>query len=536
MSVQGLVQNHTLELLRELLFVPPVSVVATFSVIMIVTYALIMTERLHKTLAALGGAVATILAGKYFSAVYSWVPIADCVISWMQGVPACGKPLLFTDQQVFTEMIDWPTIIIIISLVIIATVASRSGLFEYVCVKVVKMSGGDLKRLFAYLCLVSFVLTAIIGNNPTFIIISALTLTLTRALGVDPRPYVLGEVFVINAASASTIVGSFVNILVSAHFNLNPGYFLSYVHFIALGAPFAAAYSAMSMVIVQKAFKEEFTVPEGREFATIRARLLSLDESTLIENRALFNRMAVLLVLTTIGFVVAGTLNIPLYMVALVSAFAFLLLSGADPERTLLEVDWGLVVFLVSIFIIVGGVHSTGVLETIGKSLGSLTVGNPLATIFLTITVSGVLSGVMDNVSVTTALLYVLTPLSVNAMVLDKVVIWSLIYGANAGASLTPIGGIPNLLAISILERDGAPMSWKNFFKIGGPLCLVSFIMGTGLLYGLTSILGWTAMSPELFLMVLTGFMNMAGVSAGELGLPSWITTLAAYYGYTMPF
>ena len=212
MSVQGLAQNHTLELLRELLFVPPVSVVATFSIIMIVTYALIMTERLHKTLAALGGAVATILAGKYFSAVYSWVPVADCVISWMQGVPACGKPLLFTDQQVFTEMIDWPTIIIIISLIIIAAVASRSGIFEYLCIKVVKLSGGDLRRLFTYLCLLSFALTAIIGNDPAFIIISALTLTLTRALGVDPRPYILGEVFVINAASTSTLVGSFVNI------------------------------------------------------------------------------------------------------------------------------------------------------------------------------------------------------------------------------------------------------------------------------------------------------------------------------------
>ena len=535
MSAQSL-SHYLLELLRELLFVPPVSVVATFSVIMIVTYALIMTERLHKTLAALGGAVATILAGKYFSAVYSWVPIADCVISWMQGVPACGKPLLFTDQQVFTEMIDWPTIIIIISLIIIAAVASRSGIFEYLCIKVVKLSGGDLRRLFTYLCLLSFALTAIIGNDPAFIIISALTLTLTRALGVDPRPYILGEVFVINAASTSTLVGSFVNILISAHFNLNPSYYLSYVHFMVLGAPFAAAYSAASMLIVQRIFREEFKAHDERGFELVRARLLSLDESTIIEDTHLFKRMIILFILTITGFVVAGSLNIPLYMVALVSAFAFLLLSGADPEKVLQEVDWGLVVFLVSIFIIVGGVHSTGVLESIGKSLGSLTTGNPLATIFLTMTVSGVLSGVMDNVSVTTALLYVLAPLSVNAFVLDKVVVWSLIYGANAGASLTPIGGIPNLLAISILERNGTPISWKNFFKIGTPLCLVSFVIGTVMLYGLTTLLGWTSMGPEVFAMVLAAFMKMAGVGAEELGLPGWVTLLTAYYGYPIPY
>ncbi|MEM3465898.1 MAG: SLC13 family permease [Candidatus Jordarchaeales archaeon] len=529
LALQG-TEHLLVGFLRVWIYTPPVFVVGVFAAIMITTYALIMTERFHETLVAMGGAVATVIAGRYFEVVYSWVPIVDAYLAWIQGDFPTLKPLLFTSGQVLTEMVDWQTIVIVISLVIIATAASKSGLFEYICVKVVKFSGGDLSKLFVYLCLLSFMLTALIGNDPAFIVISALTLTLTRAIGVDPRPYILGEVFVTNAAGASTLVGSFVNVLVSSRFNLDPKYLLSYVHFVALGAPFAVACSVIAILLVKRAFKDEFVISEESEVKWMKKTMLALDEYSLIEDMTLFRRMSVLLVLTVAGFIIAGSLNIPLYIVAAASAFGFLVLSGVEPEKTLHEVDWGLVVFLVSILIVVEGVHSTGLLESIGKTLGSLTAGNMPATMFLVISVAGILSGIMDNVSVTSALLYVVAPLSLNAMVLDKTVVWALIYGSNSGASMTPIGGIPNLLAFSLLERDGKPVTWKSFIKLGAPLCLISFLLGTGMLYAFTTILGWTSTSPELILTLISEFLTISGLEAGELGLPSWLIMLITLY------
>ncbi|MEM2047368.1 MAG: ArsB/NhaD family transporter, partial [Candidatus Jordarchaeales archaeon] len=305
---------------------------------------------------------------------------------------------------------------------------------------------------------------------------------------------------------------------------------LSYVHFVALGAPFAVACSVIAILLVKRAFKDEFVISEESEVKWMKKTMLALDEYSLIEDMTLFRRMSVLLVLTVAGFIIAGSLNIPLYIVAAASAFGFLVLSGVEPEKTLHEVDWGLVVFLVSILIVVEGVHSTGLLESIGKTLGSLTAGNMPATMFLVISVAGILSGIMDNVSVTSALLYVVAPLSLNAMVLDKTVVWALIYGANSGASMTPIGGIPNLLAFSLLERDGKPVTWKSFIKLGAPLCLISFLLGTGMLYAFTTILGWTSTSPELILTLISEFLTISGLEAGELGLPSWLIMLITLY------
>ncbi|MEM1659202.1 MAG: SLC13 family permease [Candidatus Jordarchaeales archaeon] len=380
--------------------------------------------------------------------------------------------------------------------------------------------------------MLSFALTALIGNDPAFIVISALTLTLTRALGVDPRPYILGEVFVMNAAGASTLVGSFVNVLVSARFNLDPKYFLSYVHFIALGAPFAVVCSLIAVFVVRRAFRDAFIVSEERDVKRRKRAILALDEYNLIEDVSLFRRICVLFVLTIAGFVIAGTLNIPLYIIAVASAFAFLLFSGARPERMLREVDWELVIFLASILIVVEGVHSTGLLENIGKTLGSLTSGNIPATIFLVILTTGSLSGIMDNVSVTSALLYVVPPLSLNALVLDKTVIWALIYGANSGANLTPIGGIPNLIACSLLERDGKPVTWREFVKLGAPLCIASFLIGTGIIYAFATLLGWTSMNLELILTLISEYLAVTGFKAEELGLPSWLTLLYSFYSH----
>ncbi|MHA1207725.1 MAG: SLC13 family permease, partial [Candidatus Freyarchaeota archaeon] len=178
---------------------PPLSAQIVFTIIIVVTFALIATERLHKTVAALGGAVATLIAGGYFSVVYSWTPYFT---AWVTN-GLVWQEMLFSFDDVWKEFISWTTILIIISIVIITTVASRSGLFEYIIVKVIKLSGGDIKRLFLYIWALSFVLTMVLGNNPTFIIVSVLVLLLTRILDLNPVPFILGTVFVVNAASSS---------------------------------------------------------------------------------------------------------------------------------------------------------------------------------------------------------------------------------------------------------------------------------------------------------------------------------------------
>ncbi|MBS7288851.1 MAG: hypothetical protein KIH01_08995, partial [Candidatus Freyarchaeota archaeon] len=419
------------------------------------------------------------------------------------GVPRM-KPLLFTGEQVLTEMVDWQTIVIVISLLIVSSVASRSGLFEYVGVKLVKMGGGDLRVLFIYFCMLTFVLTATMSSVPAFIIVVSLTLTLTHSLGIDSRPYILGELFVGNYATVATLTGAVANIVIASHYHMSPSYFLDYGGFLLLGFPFAAACSAISILIVQRAFKGSLSPPESVELDSLRTRILSLDESSLIENRAIFRRTILLLALMIVGFVISNPLGIPLYVVALSAAVAFLILGGVEPRKAILEVDWELILFLIGIFIIVGGVCSTGILEAAGRSLGSLAFGNAPAIILLTVAASAILSGVLEDVAVVAVLLYVIPVASLTALVSEKTAVWALIYGVNLGSLLTPVGETRVMLALSVLSRDGNPVSGIEFMKLSIPLIVSSILLGAALIYGFAVILGWNTITTEQILALVT--------------------------------
>ena len=476
---------------------PPAQMV--FTIILIATFGLIATERLHRTVAALGGAVATLVAGGYFSYVYSWVPFFTYFASLFYqleiGLPfltPVWQPLLFSFTDVYKEFIDWSTLLIIISIVIITSVASRSGLFEYIIVKVLKFSGGNLKRLFIYIWALTFVLTMFLGNNPTFIIVSVLVFQIARVLDLNPVPYILGTVFVTNAGSSSTVISGFVNVLISGYYNLDPSRWLSYPTFIVLGLPIALICMVISLFFIFRYYKDSFQIPKDKtDLLEMKSKLLSFDERILVRNPKIFQRLVLLLAATVAGFIVAGFVGIPFYVVALVSAFGFLFVSGEDPERTLREVNWGLVFFFIGIFIVVGGVDSTNVFVNLGNSLGSLTVANVPGTISLVTLFSSLSSGALYNISVATALLYVVPSLSTSALINQNLVIWSLLYGANIGSSLTPIGGTPNLLAITSLEKEGYHVTWRSFLKIGGPITFLSLFAGIILLIVFSQLLGW---------------------------------------------
>jgi Na+/H+ antiporter NhaD/arsenite permease-like protein len=488
---------------------PPAQIV--FTVILIVTFGLIATERLHRTVAALGGAVATLVAGGYFSYVYSWVPFFTYFTSLFyqieKGLPFVApvwQPLLFSFADVYKEFVNWSTILIIISLVIITSVARRSGLFEYIIIKVVKFSRGDVKKLFLYIWVLTFVLTMLLGNNPTFIIVSVLVFQIARVLDLNPVPYVLGTMFVANAGSSSTVISGFVNVLVSGYYNLDPSRWLSYPTFMVLGLPIALTCMVVSLFFIFHYYKDAFQIPkEKTDQMEVRSRLLSFDELILVRNPKIFRRLALLLAATVAGFIIAGFVGIPFYVVALISAFGFLFVSGENPERTLREVNWSLVFFFIGIFIIVGGVDSTNVFVNLGNSFGTLTFANVPGTVSLVTLFSGLSSGALYNISVATALLYVAPSLSTTALINQNIVIWSLLYGANIGANLTPIGGTPNLIAITSLEREGYHVSWRNFLKIGAPITLVSLFAGILLLIVFSHLIGWGLDFTSLILRIL---------------------------------
>ncbi|MFB0560956.1 MAG: SLC13 family permease [Candidatus Lokiarchaeia archaeon] len=490
----ALAWEEVLEVLETLVFSVPWYVTFVFVAILVVTFGLIVTEKINKTLVAIVGAAATLGAGKIFSFVYSWVPIVRQILT---GVP---HELLFSDHEVFAEMIEWETLFIIVSVTIIAVVAERSGLFEYISIRVVQFSGGNFQRLFLYLCLITFILTMILGNDPAFILMGALTIVVSRTMGKNPIPYVLGAVLISNTAGASTAVASFVNILVTAFYGYDPFFYLSYPSFVVLGLPFAFITTSVGIVFFLLFFRKDFQRPKDEKtLQETKEMLEQFDPSTVIKDRPLFRRTTYLLIITIAGFIIGGLIGIPFYLISLIAAGAFLLADIKEFKSNIVKVDWKLILFFIGIFIIIGGVDRTGILSRLGESIGYMTLGNSYGASGVLVMFSGMLSGLLDNVSVTATLLYIVPSISSTAFVSERLIIWSILYGANMGANLTPIGGIPNIIAFSLLEEENIAISWKGFLKIGVPITLITLISGILILGLFNNLFGWNFFEELLF-------------------------------------
>ncbi len=444
------------------------TVSAIFIAITLVTYALIATEKMHRTLAALGGAITTLIAFRVTG--------------------------LITDLNQALDLVSWSTLLIIITVAIISDIAKDSGIFHYIIIKIVKRSKGKPEKLLLYISLLTFLLTALLGNVPAFMIMSVLTVMITKEARMNPVPYIMTEIIIANASGVSTIVASFVNLLVSGYFNMNTQYFLSYVGFLAIGIPISLITMGTTYLFLKWYYRKDISKVDAdkAESELLRKRLMSLNEKDFIKNPIFFRNSAVILIGTLALFAASSFIGLPFYLIGLMGAFAFIYMSGIDPREAFHKVDWSLIFFIMGLFIVVGGIDKAGVLEEAGNAIGAISGGSlPVLLIVMTL-FSGILSGFMDNISVTTALLYAVNPIVLSAgLATPTPVLWAMMTGASFGANLTPIGGIANILGFVALEKEGAKQSWKKFFLVSIPVTFMCLGISIVYLVMLSTLLRW---------------------------------------------
>jgi Na+/H+ antiporter NhaD/arsenite permease-like protein len=446
---------------------------AVFLSITLVTYALIATEKMHRTLAALGGAISTLIA-----------------------LRATG---LMDLEDALTTFVDWPVIIIIITVAIISEIAKDSGLFDFITIKIIKKSGGEPARLLLYFALLMLLLSALLGDVPAFMILCTLTIMVTKGLDLNPVPYIMTEIIVANATAMCTVVGSFVNLLVAGKYSMNPAYFLSYTGFLVIGMPFALMAVAITYIYLKRYYRKDLQ-REGTtkaDLERLRKAIMAINEKEFIKDRKFFRNSTLILVGTLVLFAVSSFIGLPFYLVGLMGAFAFIFMSGIDPIDAFHRVDWSLIFFIMGLFIVVGGLNETGLLAAAGSAIGIVSGGSlPILIIVMTL-FAGTVSGFLDDISVTTALLFTITPI-VTAMsgivghaVSPTPVLWSIMISANLGGNISPIGGVANIMGITALQKVGAKQSWKSFFKVGVPLTFIFLGLTMVYMIGISALLGF---------------------------------------------
>jgi Na+/H+ antiporter NhaD/arsenite permease-like protein len=403
------------------------------------TYLVIVSERVHKTAAALAGAVIMIL------------------------VKIDG----FGQEEAF-RAIDFNVIFLLAGMMIIAGILSKTGVFQWTAIRAAKLGKGQPIRILVTLSLVTAVLSAFLDNVTIIVLIAPVTIFITSALGVSAVPFLISEALASNIGGTATLIGDPPNIIIGSAADLD---FLS---FLTNVAPVVVLILAGYLLVAPRLFREKLkSSPE------LRQRIMALDESGLITDPGLLWLSLAVLGLTIIGFVLHGVLDYEPATVALLGAALLLVLSGENPQDVLREVEWSTLFFFVGLFIVVGGVDSVGLLSDFGEKMAELAAGSETTATMLILWPSALFSSVVNQIPYTTAMVPIVREMGANVGQSDNVLWWALSLGACMGANLTLVAAAANVLACNLAAKGGQPIHFWEFLRYGAVVTFGSVLVSS---------------------------------------------------------
>jgi len=348
--------------------------------IMSLTYLAIALDWLHKSLAAMLGALLCVAFA-----------LAMGVFKDERGHSAYDRAV----HDIIGH--DIGVIGVIIGTSVLVEIAARSGLFHFVAIKIVKWTHGDAKLLLLAVSAATVLFVTFLTIAPGTLIMVSLALVVTKELDLDPRPYVLTIALCANSGALMTFASGICTLMLGTAGNL------AYAHFFRVTTPLAILSAAIAWFVVARVYRSalvESAAPEER-----RRKVAAFDEWALVKDRGLFWRCAMILGCTIIGFASARSLGIGLDFVAFAGGTLALLASGIYPDEAIKKVNWSLILFFVGLFVIVGCVQETGLLNWQANQMLALSGGGELGTLLIIGVFVLVLSGVMDNIPVAATLI-----------------------------------------------------------------------------------------------------------------------------------
>ena len=408
------------------------------------TYLGILTEKIHRTLVALIGAVAMV-----------------CVGTWMHFYSSDGA----------IAAVDYNTVILLFGMMVLVALFKETGFFEYVAIKAARVTGGRPWLLFLSLGLATTLISMILDNVTTIILMIPVTMSIADILGVSMIPFLIGEVMLSNIGGVATLVGDPPNILIGTAAGF------SFMDFLTHLAPIVLFVWALAQGILLLFFRRTlFSVPPNA------ARLQAMNPKDALTNPRSTWKLLTILGAIVILFFVHDRIGLESGIVALIGAVAGLLWLWPDIVPVLKEVHWDVLVFFVGLFVIVGGLEAAGALDIVARVMGDFTTHGIALAALLLLWLAGIMSAVVDNVPFTIAMLPVLAALSAKG-IHTAPLWWALALGVGFGGNATPVGATSNVIAISASEKTRCPIGAKTWMKHGIPIAFGSCALASLLLF-----------------------------------------------------
>lgn len=391
-----------------------------------------MTEKLHRTVVALFGAVLML--------VFS-----------IEG------------QEDAVHHIDTNTIGLLIGMMIIVGILKRTGVFEYLAIRSAKIAQGDPWKILMLLSTITAISSALLDNVTTILLIIPVTLVITETMKINPLPFVITETIMSNVGGTATLIGDPPNIMIGSAVGL------SFMDFVVNLAPIVVIIFIVNLIILKLVFKQGMHATDEQKLA-----VMSMDESIAINDKNLLMKGGLVMFITVAGFMLHATLGYESATVALFGASLYLLISNLDPEDILLEIEWTTIFFFAALFILVGALEDVGVIEFLAEKMVELTKGDIATTSVVILFGSSIASAFLDNIPFVATMIPLLQDFGIQTGQNITVLWWSLALGACLGGNGTLVGASANVIASGIVEKHGRKLSFMEYFKVGFPLMLVS--------------------------------------------------------------
>jgi Na+/H+ antiporter NhaD/arsenite permease-like protein len=420
--------------------------------LLVVTYAAIMTERVNRAIVALVGAGLMILTG------------------------------VITQQQAIAGE-DFNTLALLIGMMLLVAIARKSGMFQYLAIWSAKAAKGRPWAILALLTLVTALVSALLDNVTTVLLIAPVTLVITEQLRVPPYPFLFTEILASNIGDTATLIGDPPNIIIGSAAGL------SFNDFVVNLTPVIVLVLAAQLLINHLIWGRALRVDEAA-----RTRIMAFHPRQAITDWPLLRKSLFVIGLVILAFILARAIGLEAGSIALSGAALLLLLDNlgrpAEEQTHRLngvfsEVEWITIFFFVGLFAVVAGVEHAGLLDWFAKQVLSATGGSLAATALVILWASALLSAIIDNIPFVATMIPVIKSMAPTFGGPEGLLPlwWSLSLGACLGGNGTLIGASANLVVAGLAERAGTTFRFLEFLKVAFPLMLVSIVLAHVYLY-----------------------------------------------------
>lgn len=414
-------------------------------IIFVVMYMFIVSEKIHRTIVSMLGAVLMVMTG---------------IIS----------------QEAAIHHVDFNTLGLLIGMMIIVAITGQTGLFNYIAIWSAKKAKASPVRIMVYLAFITAIFSAFLDNVTTVLLMVPVTMGITKKLNVNPIPFLIVQIIASNVGGTATLIGDPPNIMIgSAVKELT---FAAFINNLAL-------ISLINLIIVVALltilYRKQLTTTDD-----LKAEMMKMDENAELKDTQLLKKCLFVLALTIGGFFLHQLVHLESSTVALAGAFLLLLIASRDHsfiEHAMEKVEWTTIFFFVGLFIAVGGLIEVGIIKQIAEYGIELTGGDVTATSLLILWLSAIVSSFLDNIPFVATMIPMIQDMGAMGVTNLEPIWWSLALGACLGGNGTIVGASANLIVAGMAAERGYNISFMKYMKIGFPVMLLTVLLSTVYVY-----------------------------------------------------